>query len=171
MLEDLYRRGIGLVDAIKVVRLVDGASLWEVGHAVTAHPLWAAARPRTRQFTLGIPSAAPMAGIAAVVGPALGVSFRARDSLYYGGQYFLAGRAGAEEIRIYRNYDPQDRAPVYADATDCPTLIAFSGTARDPADSARALSDAVGVACRVVRSESQDAMPQPGGEGDCDNSL
>ena len=127
MLEELYRRGVGLVDAIKVVRLVDGAPLWEAGRAVTAHPTWAAARPRTRHFTLGIPLAAPVTDIVAVAGPALGVPFWEHDSSYYGGQYFLADSAGAEEIRIYRNYDPQDRAPVYADATDCPTLIAFSG--------------------------------------------
>lgn len=166
MLEELYRRGVGLVDAIKVVRLVDGAPLWEAGRAVTAHPTWAAARPRTRHFTLGIPLAAPVTDIVAVAGPALGVPFWEHDSSYYGGQYFLADSAGAEEIRIYRNYDPQDRAPVYADATDCPTLIAFSGTARDPVDSAHALSDALGVACRIVRPKVQEAVPQPGGEGD-----
>ena len=163
MLEELYRRGTSFVDAVKVVRLVDGASLWEASRAVATHPTWTAPRPRTRHFTLGIPSAAPVADIAAVAGPAFGVPFRERDSSYYGGQYFLAGSAGAEEIRIYRNYEPQDRAPVYADAADCPTLIAFSGTARDPADSARALSDALGVACRIVRPDGQ---ARSGGEGD-----
>ena len=158
MLADIQRQGIDLIDAIKIVRLTDDASLWEAHHAVTAHPAWQAALPQTRHFTVGIPTTTPLAAIAAAVSAALGVLFRERDSAYYGGQYFLAGAAGVEEIRIYRNYDPQDRSPIYEDATDCPALIEFSRTPRDPTGSAQILSAALGVACRVVRPRG----PTPG---------
>ncbi len=108
-----------------------------------------------KRFVIVFRTNLPLDVIAAAVAPALEAAFRERDSSFYGGQYFLAGEAMKEEIRIYRNYDPGEDSPIYQDAPDWPVVMDFSRTCRDSSDMARRIQEMLAVEYRIIRGHER----------------
>lgn len=78
------------------------------------------------------------------IAEALGVEFSQRDSMYWGGVYYLANGTGGEKVYFFRNHDLIDDAPAFPQAPQGRWLLRFDATERDPEQIREALSANLG---------------------------
>jgi hypothetical protein len=106
---------------------------------------------QTRNLLIGLQTDRALDVLAPLLESVLQVTFRERESSYWGGAYFKAGRAGTEEIYLLRNYDPQDDAPIYPQASAYPVVLRLDRSARDPATLLQQIRDAGAGPGELVR--------------------
>jgi hypothetical protein len=106
---------------------------------------------RAADVVIGIPGDADLSERGAVLANVLDAQFEARESGHYGGTYYLAEPGGDEELRLYRNHDPIDGTPFFAEAQDCPVLLRLLFTERDPDALVDRIRTEIHPATRVLR--------------------
>jgi hypothetical protein len=105
----------------------------------------------TRHLLIGLQTELPLDTLAPLLESVLQVTFRERESSYWGGAYFKAGRAGTEEIYLVRNLDPLEDAPIYPQASAYPVVLRLDRSARDPATLLQQIRDAGAGPGELVR--------------------
>jgi hypothetical protein len=104
-----------------------------------------------RHLLIGLQTELPLETLAPLLEPVLQVAFQERESAYWGGAYFKAGRAGTEEIYLFRNYDPLEDAPIYPQASAYPVVLRLDRSAREPGTLLQQIRDAGAGPSELVR--------------------
>jgi hypothetical protein len=106
---------------------------------------------QTRHLLIGLQTDLALDALVPLLEPVLQVTLQERDSSFWGGTYFKAGRAGSEEVYLFRNYDPQDDAPIYPQASTYPVLLRLDRSPHDPAALLPQIRAAGAGPCALVR--------------------
>jgi hypothetical protein len=114
-------------------------------------------RARVHAWVLGVAAGEPPARVAERLGPALGVTFAERTSVFHGGICWQAGASlAAERILVHANRDwteePSER--LLTIAPDCTTIVRFRNSRRELAHVLPAVERALGTRPRVLRESA-----------------
>jgi len=102
------------------------------------------------RLTIGIEDTSPLDEIASTLGDAMGFAPEKRDSVHFGGTYYLGRTHAGEEFTVFANHDLVDDAPAYPDHADLRVVVRIHLTDLD-ADEATALLDkTLGTHSRVL---------------------
>ncbi len=103
-----------------------------------------------KRLTIGIQGSPPLDVTASQLGEAMGFAPEERDSVHFGGTYYLGRTEAGEEVTVFANHDPIDDAPAYPDHADLGVVVRIHRTELSPDEATALLDETLRMRSRVL---------------------